>query len=79
MRRLTYRQIAADIADRIASGEYQARDRLPSYTELADLYDVSYQTAARAIRLLREIGMAYGEPGRGVFVAPRRYWRDPHA
>lgn len=78
MRRLSYRQIAADLADRIARGEYQPRDRLPSYTELAALYDVGYQTAARAVRVLREeLRMAYGEPGRGLYVAPRRYWANP--
>ena len=75
MRRYTYREIADDLAERIAGGEYPPRSRLPSYTELAALYDVSYQTAARAVRDLRGRGMAYGEVGRGVYVADRRHWR----
>lgn len=76
-RHLTYREIAADLADRIMRGEYPPRSRLPSYHELAALYDVGYQTAARAVRVLREqYGMAYGEQGRGLYVEDRRYWRN---
>jgi len=79
MRRLTYREIAADIAERIAAGEYPERSQLPSYPQLGELYGVSYWTIWRAIRLLRdELRMVYGEPGRGTFVAPRRYWLYPH-
>lgn len=79
-RRLTYREIAGDLAERIVRGEYPPRSRLPSYSELAALYGVSGRTAARAVRVLRdEWLMAYGEVGRGVFVAPSRYWRYPCA
>ena len=75
-RRLNYRQIADDLADRIVRGEHQPGSALPSYTELGALYDVSYWTVWRAIRILRDDrGMIYGEPGRGVFVADRRHWR----
>ena len=67
-RRLTYGQIADDLAARIASGEYPVESKLPSYPQIAALYDVSYATAHRAITLLRDRGLVYGEPGRGVFV-----------
>jgi len=30
------------------------------------IYDVSYSTAARAVRVLRERGLIYGEPGRDL-------------
>jgi len=66
-RHLTYAQIADDLADRIARGEYPPGTRLPSYTQLAELYDVSYRTIHRAIRILRHRRVVYGEPGRGVF------------
>jgi len=53
MHRLSYRQIADDIAPRDPRGEYEPGSRLPSYAQLADIYDVSYSTAARAVRVLR--------------------------
>jgi GntR family transcriptional regulator len=68
VRRLTYRQIADDLADRIAKGEYAPGSRLPSYAQLAALYNVSVSTASRAIAILSDRGVVEGEPGRGVFV-----------
>lgn len=68
IRRLTYRQIADDLADRIAKGEYAPGDQLPSYAQLAALYNVSISTAARSIAILSDRGIVEGEPGRGVFV-----------
>jgi GntR family transcriptional regulator len=67
---MTYREIADDLADRIRSGEYEPGKALPSYTALADLYSVSVSTAARAYVLLRERGLTYGSPGRGVYPVP---------
>lgn len=66
-RRLTYGEIADDLAERITLGEYPPGSKLPSYTELGQLYDVSYATVHRAVRILRERGVVYGEPGRGTF------------
>lgn len=66
-----YRAIADDIAARIAAGEYPPDSKLPSYNEIADLYSVSFATAARAVSLLRDRGLVVGAPGRGVFVAER--------
>jgi GntR family transcriptional regulator len=65
---LSYVEIAADIEARIRSGEYQPGAKLPSYSQLAELYSVSFSTAARAIALLRDRGLVVGAPGRGVFV-----------
>jgi DNA-binding GntR family transcriptional regulator len=67
-RHLTFRQIAADMADRIRRGDYQAEDRLPSYTEGARLYNVSVSTIQRAYLLLEVSGLIRGEPGRGVYI-----------
>lgn len=67
--RLTYRQIADDIAERIRRGEYPSGSALPSYRALADMYSVSVSTAQAAVRLLRERGLTRTELGRGVFVA----------
>lgn len=67
--KLTYRQIADDITERIARGEYRPGQQLPSYTELAELYSVSVATAARAYGLLRDRGTVDSAAGRGMFVA----------
>jgi len=67
-RRLTAHEIAADLAARIRSGEHPPGSRLPSYTELADLYSVSRSTAQRVMLILSAQGVVRGEPGRGVFV-----------
>lgn len=71
-RRMTYVQIADDLADRIARGEYQPHEQLPSYAELGQIYSVSVSTAQRAVGLLRDRGVVYGWPGKGVFVASPR-------
>ena len=71
-RHLTYRQIADDIAARIRTGDYPPAARIPSYQQLARLYDVSISTAQRAVLVLQERGLVYGEPGRGVFVQDDR-------
>lgn len=65
---LSYADIAADITARIEAGEYKPGAKLPSYSQLADLYSVSISTAARAVALLRDRGVAVGAPGRGVYI-----------
>jgi GntR family transcriptional regulator len=67
--RLTYRQIADDIEDRIRVGDYPVGSWLPSYRELADLYSVSRGTAAHAVALLVDRGTVVGQSGVGVYVA----------
>lgn len=69
VRRMSYEQIADDIAARIASGEYPPHTALPSVRELAALYSVSTATVDKAHIVLRGRGLTYGVPGRGVFVA----------
>lgn len=69
-RKLTYREIADDLASRIRNGEsgYEPGDQLPSYTRLAELYSVSVSTASRAVGLLHDRGLVESIVGRGVFV-----------
>lgn len=65
-------QIARDLAERIAAGEYGAPgSQLPTYAALAGLYSVSESTITKVIGLLRERGVVTGVPGRGTFVAER--------
>ena len=67
--RLTYREIADDLAARIRSGEYPPGEKLPSYAQLADIYSVSVSTAQRAVTLLHDRGLIVGEKGVGLYVA----------
>lgn len=71
IRRLTFSQIADDIAERIASGEYEPNGQLPSNRQLAELYSVSVATIDKVHIVLRNRGLTYGVPGRGVFVVDR--------
>lgn len=66
--KLTYRQIADDLTERIRRGQYKPGEQLPSYTELAGLYSVSLATVARAYALLRDRGTVESAAGRGMFV-----------
>jgi GntR family transcriptional regulator len=68
---LDYRGIANDIAARIDAGEYPPGSKIPSYSQLAELYSVSISTAQRAVIVLRERGLVVGSQGRGVFVRER--------
>jgi DNA-binding GntR family transcriptional regulator len=61
--------IVDDLAERIRRGQYKPGTRLPTYRELADLYDVSPATIATIVVRLKERGLVVGVQGRGVFVA----------
>jgi DNA-binding GntR family transcriptional regulator len=68
IRHLTWRQIAADLAARIDSGEYPPGEQLPSYRRLAELYSVHVSTISRALGLLHDRGLIEGVAGVGIFV-----------
>ncbi len=61
-----YRQVADDIEDRIAQGEFTFR--LPSERAFQDEYGVAYQTVRRGMLYLREHGVVITRQGRGTFV-----------
>jgi GntR family transcriptional regulator len=63
-----YFQLAGQLRDRIASGEFRPGDRLPSEAEICEAYRVSPMTARRATTLLVQEGVAIAEQGRGTFV-----------
>lgn len=68
---LVYVLVANDLAGQIERGELTPGDRLPSEVEIAERYGVARTTAARAIRELRERGLAVTVIGKGSFVAKR--------
>ena len=65
-----YIQAASDLKRKIASGEYAPGQRLPSADDLAEIYDVAPNTARKALKLLRDEGIAVMSPGRGTYVSP---------
>jgi GntR family transcriptional regulator len=63
-----YRQVAAFLRDRIASGELTRR--VPSVKTIAEEYGVAAGTAEKALALLRSEGLIRPVIGRGYFVVP---------
>ena len=61
-----YMQIAAQLRDGIASGTYG--DPLPSVKAIAKEAGVATGTVNRAYELLKDEGLVYSVPGRGMFV-----------
>ena len=67
-----YQQLKDLIIDRIASGDLQPRDRVPSEHELVESMNVSRMTANRALRELHDEGYVDRIAGRGTFVSDLR-------
>ncbi len=63
-----YAQLARILRERIAEGEFQAGDRLPTEAELMRAYGLSPVTVRRAIKILVDDRAVTATPGRGTFV-----------
>lgn len=68
-RAIRYRQIAAELRHRIASGAYPPGGVLPSEADLGAEFTVSRVTVRRALELLRDDGVVDARQGFGWFVA----------
>jgi DNA-binding GntR family transcriptional regulator len=66
-----YRQVAAILRGRIESGELAPKSRLPSIAGLVQEYGIARTTAAKALRLLADEGLAEVVPGWGTYVTGR--------
>lgn len=66
-----HRQVAAQIRERIAAGEWAPGHAIPSEKAISDETGVARTTARRAIAVLREEGTVYTVRGRGSYVAER--------
>src|SRR5512137_1784135 len=67
-----YYQLANILRERIASGELEAHQSIPSERQLEEIYSVSRTTIRQAIDLLVRQGFLYREHGRGTFVSPQK-------
>ena len=65
-----YLHIATTVAGRITSGVYAPGGRLPSGSEFCREFGVSPMTVRRALSVLENQGLVYGEKGRGTFARP---------
>jgi GntR family transcriptional regulator len=65
-----FRQVAADLREKITSGRLAPGERLPSERDLVENYGVSRPTVRDAVNMLRSEGLVTSEHGRGVFVRP---------
>lgn len=61
-----YRQVAAILRERIEAGTYTSR--LPSIQDLTQEFGIARTTAAKALRLLADEGLAEVSEGMGYFV-----------
>lgn len=64
-----YERIVGSITDKIYSGVLKPGQRLPTYRQLAEEYEVSVTTLQTALRLLRASGLVEGQQGKGMWVA----------
>ena len=65
-----YEVIAATLEAQIASGAYEAGQRLPSERDLAESFGVSRPTVRRALIVLEMRGLVETRQGAGVFMRP---------
>lgn len=63
-----YRQIAVDIAAKIADGKYRVGDKVYARSLIASQYAVSAETARRAIALLSDMDIVEAVKGSGVVI-----------
>jgi len=67
-----YQVVVESILHQVESGELKANERLPSESELCDLYSVGRNTARRSIGELVNKGVLRTVPGVGTFVVEAR-------
>lgn len=66
-----YVQVAGSLRAKIESGELTHLAPLPSEKAIQQEYEVSRDTARRAIGQLRDEGLVFTIPQRGTYVGPR--------
>ena len=65
-----YRQLAAEMEQKILNGIYQPGDRLPSIRSLHRTADLSISTVVKAYVELEHMGLVEARPKSGYYVAP---------
>jgi DNA-binding GntR family transcriptional regulator len=63
-----WRQVHEVVVERIRTGVYPPRTRVPSTVKLMGEFGIANVTAQKVLRQLREDGLIYTESGMGSFV-----------
>ena len=69
-----HEMIQNEIMEKIHDGTYKPNDRLPSETQIKEIYNVSRITAEKALTELSLKGYVYRIRGKGSFVTPPDKW-----
>jgi GntR family transcriptional regulator len=64
-----YEQVADYLAAQVEAGHLAPGQKLPAERDLADQWNVGYQTIRRAMEVLRERGLVVSRIGKGTFIA----------
>lgn len=64
-----YLQVINELKKRMVKGELKPGEKMPSNRELAVLFKVNQNTAARIYREMESIGLCYTKRGIGTFVS----------
>jgi GntR family transcriptional regulator len=67
-----YVQIMEQIRQKVASGELQVGDQLPTVRQMAADLRINWNTVSRAYKLLDEAGLISTQQGRGTYI-----WEQP--
>ena len=66
-----YQEIAVEVAQMIADGWYKVGDKINARSTLASKYNVSPETARKAVNMLTDLGIVDIRQGSGTYVASR--------
>jgi DNA-binding GntR family transcriptional regulator len=64
-----YMRLAATLRSQIGEGVFARDSRMPTISELCEQYELSRQTAGKALRLLEDEGLIRRVPGLGYHVS----------
>lgn len=64
-------QVMDRIKDLIASGKYRVNDRIPTESELADMFGVGRSSVREAIKIFQHLGVLEARVPKGTFVCDR--------
>ncbi|MGC3054083.1 winged helix-turn-helix domain-containing protein, partial [Enterococcus faecalis] len=71
-----YQQIAVDVAEKIAEGILHVGDKIHARSTLANQYQVSPETARKAIIVLVDLEIVKAKHGCGFYVASKEKAQD---
>ena len=71
-----FQQLAEELRQAMRTGEYPPGSQLPTEHQLCDRYGVSRVTVRKALEELSQRGAVIRRPGKGTFVANKKFQRD---